>query len=235
MRDDPDAVMLFAAGFGTRMGALTRDRPKPLVPVAGRPLIDHALALVDGAGVSRRVANLHYLGDRLAEYLGPRGDIALSCENDEILDTGGGLRAALPLLGAGPVFTLNTDAVWTGTNPLPRLRAAWDPARMSALLLLLPANLARGRGHAAKGDFAMDAEGRISRGGPLVYLGAQIIHPDGLAAIPERVFSLNRLWDALIAEGRAFGLVHDGLWCDVGHPDGIAEAEAMLAEAAADG
>ncbi|MDR5652682.1 nucleotidyltransferase family protein [Ruixingdingia sedimenti] len=227
MRHDPDAVMLFAAGFGTRMGALTATRPKPLVPVAGRALIDHALALADGAGVARKVVNLHYLGDQIAAHLAGRADVALSWE-PEILETGGGLRAALPLLGPGPVFTLNTDAVWTGENPLSRLRSGWDPAHMRALLLLAPAD--RVTGHSGKGDFALDDQGRITRGGPLVYLGAQIVNPAGIEMIPG-AFSLNRLWDAMIAGGTAHGMLHHGGWCDVGRPEGIALAEAMLQEA----
>lgn len=230
MRHPPFALMLFAAGFGTRMGRLTAACPKPLLRVAGRALIDHALALADQAGVGRKVVNLHYLPDQLAAHLSPRRDVALAWERDEILETGGGLRAALPLLGPGPVFTLNSDAVWTGANPLARLRAAWDGARMDALLLLAPTE--RALGHSGSGDFVLDAAGRISRANGalgLVYLGAQIIRTDGLAAIPDRVFSLNLLWDRLIAEGRAFGVVHDGGWCDVGHPENIALAEALLA------
>lgn len=226
----PDALMLFAAGFGTRMGALTADRPKPLIPVAGRALVDHALALADAAGIARRVVNLHYRGEQIAAHLAGR-DVALAWEMGQILDTGGGLRAALPLLGPGPVFTLNTDAVWTGANPLAQLAAVWDAARMDALLLLLPAGQATG--HAGPGDFLCDAGGRIARadGQPgLVYLGAQIVDPAGLAGIAEEVFSLNRLWDAAISRGRAFGVVHRGGWCDVGHPGGIALAERMLAD-----
>ncbi|MDP3961750.1 MAG: nucleotidyltransferase family protein [Pseudorhodobacter sp.] len=230
MRHPPFALMLFAAGFGTRMGALTATCPKPLLKVGGRALIDHALALADQAGVSRKVVNLHYLPDQLAAHLAPRRDVALAWERAEILETGGGLRAAVPLLGPGPVFTLNSDAVWTGANPLARLRATWDEARMDALLLLAPTE--RALGHTGRGDFVLDATGRISRADGalgLVYLGAQIIRPDRLAAIPSRVFSLNLLWDRLIAEGRAFGVVHHGGWCDVGHPESIALAEALLA------
>ena len=216
--------MLFAAGFGTRMGALTADRPKPLIPVAGRALIDHALALADEAGVPRIVVNLYYKGDMIRAHLAGR-DIAFSEEEPDILDTGGGLRAALPLLGPGPVATLNTDAVWTGANPLLTLSHEWAPG-MGALLLLAPQS--RTRGHTGKGDFSLGPDGRITRGGPFVYLGAQIIDPDGLPPVPEPAFSLNRHWDALIAQGRAFGVVHPGLWCDVGRPEGIAEAEAMV-------
>ncbi|NBE07291.1 nucleotidyltransferase family protein [Paragemmobacter ruber] len=232
MRPLPPPLMLFAAGFGTRMGALTAQRPKPLIPVAGRPLIDHALAIADAAGVGRIVANTHYLADQIAAHLAPRG-IALSAERERILETGGGLKAALPLLGESPVLTLNTDAVWTGRNPLSQLMAAWDGARMDGLLLLLPA--AQARGHHGTGDFLVDDEGRLTRamGAPApVYLGAQMLRTEGLAGIGETVFSLNLLWDRMIAAGRLFGVIHDGGWCDVGRPEGIAEAEAMLQGAA---
>lgn len=221
----PNAVMIFAAGFGTRMAPLTDTMPKPLISVGKKPLIDHALALTGGR---RTVVNLHYKGQMLADHLGDR--TLLSWEHDQILDTGGGLQQALPLLGEGPVFTLNSDAVWTGANPLDELAAAWDPARMDCLLLLLPAHQATG--HTGEGDFLLSPEGRITRanGRPgHVYLGAQIVDPAGLSAIPDRVFSLNRLWDQAIAKGRAYGTVHNGGWCDVGHPGGIALAEALLA------
>lgn len=221
-------LMIFAAGFGTRMGALTADRPKPMIPVAGRPLIDHALEVGQAAGCAPMVVNLHYLGDRIAAHLRGRG-VRLAWERDRILDTGGGLRAALPLLGPGPVATLNADAVWTGPNPIDTLRAAWDPARMEALLLLAPLTALAG----ARADFARDAAGRLARhavagGAGLAYLGAQILIPDGLHAMDEPVFSLNRLWDRMIARGTLFGAIHPGGWCDVGHPAGIAAAEALL-------
>jgi MurNAc alpha-1-phosphate uridylyltransferase len=221
--------MLFAAGFGTRMGALTAARPKPLIPVAGRALIDHALAVADAAGVARKVVNAHYLAEQVVAHLAARADVAVSVERPAILETGGGLRAALPLLGPGPVFTLNTDAVWTGENPLLRLAVAWQPARMDALLLLMPAAAALGVQGA--GDFAMQPGGQITRGGPLTYLGAQIVRTGGLDAIPDAAFSLNLWWDRLIAAGRCYGLVHRGGWCDVGRPEGIALAERMLAGA----
>ncbi|RWR26554.1 nucleotidyltransferase family protein [Sinirhodobacter populi] len=224
MRDMPDALMLFAAGFGTRMGALTRHRPKPLVEVAGRPLIDHALDLVRGAGIGRTVANIHYLGDQVVRHLAGTG-VAISDESDRILETGGGLRKALPLLGPGPVFTLNTDAVWSGPNVLTALRAAWNPARMGALLALVPAD--RAIGHGPKGDFSVAPDGRLTRGGDYVYTGAQIIDPAGLADIPDPAFSLNLLWDRLADEGRLHGMIYQGDWCDVGHPESIPLAEAM--------
>lgn len=216
-------LMLFAAGLGTRMGALTADRPKPMIPVAGRPLIDHALDIARDAGVTRIVANTHYLPDRL--ILPPH--VAISHE-PELLETGGGLRAALPLLGEGPVMTLNTDAVWTGANPLRQLVHAWDPAIMDGLLLLLPAP--RATGFRLAGDFLMDGP-RLSRAGGaagMAYLGAQILKPEGLAGIAEAKFSLNLLWDRMIANGRLHGIVHDGGWCDVGRPESLPLAEALL-------
>ncbi len=226
MRQFP--VMLFAAGFGTRMGAMTRDRPKPLIPVAGRCLLDHALALVEGAAMQRSVVNAHYHAGQIAAHVAGR-KVAVSVE-DPILDTGGGLRAALPLLGGNPVMTLNTDAVWTGLNPLVELAAAWDD-RMSGLLLLAP--LAQTAGFDGTGDFLLTPDGRIARaaGRPgLAYLGAQIIRTDMLADVAEQAFSLNLLWDRMITAGRAYGIVHQGRWCDVGRPEGIALAEAMLAQ-----
>ncbi|MBY6004010.1 nucleotidyltransferase family protein [Salipiger bermudensis] len=222
----PDALMLFAAGFGTRMGALTADRPKPLIEVAGKPLIDHALDLAEGFGPLRRVANAHYRADQLEAHLAPR-DVAVSREEPEILDTGGGLRLALPLLGADPVFTLNTDAVWSGPNPLRLLAEAWDPARMDALLLCVPLGSAIGR--KGGGDFEIAPGGQLQRGGDFVYTGAQIVRTDTLQAVLEPVFSLNLLWNRMAEEGRLFGLPYPGKWCDVGHPEGIRLAEEMLA------
>lgn len=223
--------MVFAAGFGTRMGRLAADRPKPLIPVAGRTLLDRTLALAEGQGIARIVVNAHYRAGQIAAHLAGRPGVAVLVEEPEILDTGGGLHAARPALGEGAVFTLNADAVFTGPNPLSTLRAAWDPARMDALLLLVP--LARARGRAPPGDFAQDPSRRIARGGDLVYTGAQIVDPSRLAPLAAQgpAFSLNRLWDRLIAEGRAFGVVHPGGWADVGRPEGIPAAEALLAEA----
>ncbi|MEN9061279.1 nucleotidyltransferase family protein [Ponticoccus litoralis] len=221
----PDAVMLFAAGFGTRMGALTAERPKPLIAVAGRPLLDHALALT--AGVPTRVVNAHYRAEQVIAHLKDT-NIAVSVETPEILDTGGGLRHALPLLGTQPVYTLNTDAVWSGPNPLDRLAAAWQPDRMDALLLCIP--LARAVGRSGGGDFALGPGGALMRGGDFVYTGAQIVKTDALAGIGEKAFSLNVLWNQMAQEGRLFGTAYPGRWCDVGHPEGITLAEEMLAD-----
>lgn len=217
--------MLFAAGFGTRMGDLTADRPKPMVEVAGRPLIDHALEQVRGHGVETVVANVHYKPEPLIHHLDGSG-ILLSHETPNILDTGGGLRHALPLLGAGPVFTMNTDAVWQGPNPLSQLAQAWEPENMDALLLCLPRENAIG--HTGEGDFVIAADGRVTRGPGHVYSGLQILKTGILHDIAEQAFSLNLLWNRMLEEGRLYATAYSGKWCDVGHPKGIALAEDML-------
>jgi MurNAc alpha-1-phosphate uridylyltransferase len=225
MRNQPQAVMLFAAGFGTRMAPLTNNRPKPMIPVAGRPLIDHALDLVRGYNPATIVANVHYKPQPLIDHL-KGSNVLITHETPEILDTGGGLRAALSHLGNEPVFTMNTDAVWSGPNPLQQLAAAWDPARMDALLLCLPRENAIG--HDGPGDFIQGYDGRAKRGPGLVYSGLQILKTDMLHDIPETAFSLNKLWDQMLAKGRLFTATYPGRWCDVGRPDGIVLAETFL-------
>ncbi|MEQ9243125.1 nucleotidyltransferase family protein [Roseovarius indicus] len=225
MRDDPLPVMIFAAGFGTRMGALTADQPKPMIPVAGKPLIDHALDLVRDAALTRVVVNLHYKPEHLRAHLSDT-DILFSEEHPEILETGGGLRHALPLLGNGPVYTMNSDAVWSGPNPLTHLAQTWNPNRMDGLLLCIPPENAIG--HTGKGDFDIAETGHASRGPGAIYSGLQILKTDGLSAIPETYFSLNRLWDDMLANNRLFATTYPGKWCDVGRPEGIELAEDML-------
>lgn len=227
---DPFPLMIFAAGFGTRMRELTAHRPKPLIPLLGRPLLDRALDLAEEAACAPIVVNTHYLGQMITDHLGQR-DIHISDESDAILETGGGLKRALPHLPGPAVMTLNPDAVWRGPNPLAALQAAWQPERMDALLLVQSADRVKGRG--AKADFVLDETGRISRADGQIgalYLGAQILKSAPVAAWPEDVFSLNAIWSRLIAEGRAYGLPWDGEWCDVGSPEGLAAAEAMLAQ-----
>lgn len=224
MRHLPTALMLFAAGFGTRMGALTATRPKPMIEVGGRALIDHALAQTEG--VTRIVVNLHYLPDQIREHLSGQENIAFSDESETILETGGGLRKAIPLLASNPVFAMNTDAVWTGAKACGQLSKAWDIERMDALLLLVPKE--RATGYVGTGDFLIDRDGRLKRGPGLVYTGAQVIKTDGLTEIVEPVFSLNRIWDQMAARGRLYGVVHEGGWCDVGRPESIPLAEALL-------
>jgi MurNAc alpha-1-phosphate uridylyltransferase len=217
--------MLFAAGFGTRMGALTRDRPKPLIAVAGVALIDHALALALDISPARIVVNTHYKADQLARHLDPLG-VTISPEQPDILETGGGLKAALPLLGPDPVYTMNTDAIWSGPNPLRLLQAAWQPDDMDGLLMCVP--LASAVGYSGSGDFTVTDDGRIHRGGDHVYGGLQIIKTERLADFSQKAFSLNLLWNVMLAENRLSALSYPGRWCDVGHPGGIEHAEELL-------
>ncbi|MGB7319452.1 MAG: nucleotidyltransferase family protein [Planktotalea sp.] len=226
MRDYPDAIMHFAAGFGTRMGPLTKDRPKPLVQVAGRALLDYALALSDGMNLNRKVVNCHYFPEQISTHLEQRSDITLIHESGEILETGGGLKNALPALGDGPVFTTNTDAVWNGPNPLIALLDAWNPEKMDALLLCVPKENAVG--HKGNGDFLFGADNRITYGAGDIYTGVQIIRTDRLAEIPDASFSLKLLWAKLLEDRRMFGLRYTGRWCDVGTPEGVTLAEGML-------
>lgn len=220
--------MMFAAGFGTRMKHLTQDRPKPMIPVAGMPLIEHALALALDAGCAPIVANLHYKPEVLRDHL---ADTNVTCivEAPDILETGGGLRNALPQLGNEPIFTMNTDAIWAGPNPLRLLMQAWNPDTMDGLLMTVP--LENAVGHAGTGDFLVAENGQLTRGAGAVYGGVQIVKTDGLAAIKEQKFSLNLLWDQMLNDERLFGLHYSGKWCDVGHPDGITQAEQMLENA----
>ncbi len=220
----PRAAMIFAAGLGTRMGSLTADRPKPLIEVAGRPLIDPALTYAKEAGADPIVVNVHYKADQLRAYLAHE-PVRIADETRQLLETGGGLKAALPLLGTGPVWTLNSDAAWSGPNPLSTLARAWRP-EMEALLLLIPRE--RAGGYRGAGDFDLDPTGRLARGTSHVYTGAQILRTEGLAEIPDLVFSLNRLWNRAAAAGGLFGLVHEGQWCDVGRPENLALAEDLL-------
>ena len=220
--------MLFAAGFGQRMQPLTQHRPKPLIKVAGKALIDHALELAQGANIDRIVANTHYKSEMIARHIASK-PVTLSHESPVLLETGGGLRAALPLLAADQVLTLNTDAVWRGENPLQSLRAHWNPTKMDALLMCIEPNQARG--HRGVGDFLRASDGRLTRGSGLIYGGAQLLKTAGLHAISETTFSLNLLWDQMAAQGRLYGLLYRGNWCDVGRPESIALAQDMLCSA----
>ena len=223
---NPLPVLLFAAGFGTRMGLLTRDKPKPMVKVAGVPLIDHALNLLTEANTPK-VVNLHYKGEILRDHLAGR-DIQFSDESDAILETGGGLRRAMPLLGKSTVATLNTDAVWQGVNPIETLMNAWRP-EMEALLLTVPKD--RAIGHKGDGDFIADTNGRLTRGAGEIYTGLQIVRTDDLVNIPEDAFSMNVLWNRIAERGGLYGTSFTGRWCDVGQPESIPLAEQMLGEA----
>ena len=237
----PTVAMVMAAGLGKRMRPLTDDRPKPLVEVAGRPLIDHCLAKLRTAGVEKAVVNVHYLADKLEGHLKNESqglEIAISDERGVLLETGGGLVRALPLIDSDPFLVVNSDNLWTdgSADSLRLLAAAWDDERMDALLLLVP--LERAFCHNGRGDFHLETDGRLRRreadGAPFVYTGIQIVSKRLLAGeVPEGPFSTNLLWDRAIEAGRLYGHVHAGLWFDLGAPPNIAEAERLLKGAAA--
>ncbi|MGL4240497.1 MAG: nucleotidyltransferase family protein [Beijerinckiaceae bacterium] len=231
-------AMVLAAGLGTRMRPLTDTLPKPLIKVAGRPLIDYILGYCREAGVGDAVVNVHYLADLMESHVrkidAPR--ITISDEREKLLDSGGGVLKALPFLGSGPFYVLNADAIWVdGPRPsLARLAEHWNHDAMDVLLLLAHASSATGWGN--RGDFAMDQDGRLRRPEkgevtPFIYAGAGIWKPELFAGRPE-VFSLNRIFDEAIARGRLHGLLLDGTWMHVGTPEAIPEAEAAIARSA---
>ncbi len=231
-------AMVLAAGLGKRMRPLTATRPKPLVEVAGRALLDHLLDRLEAGGVARAVVNVHYLADALEAHLRshPRAmEIVVSDERAELLETGGGVARALPLLADDRFLVANSDNLWVdGPVDAVRLLArAWDEAAMDALLMVVPQ--ARAHCHAGPGDFTLDPAGRLARRepgrvAPFVFTGVQLVSRRLLDGAPEGAFSFNLLWDRAIAAGRLFGLVHQGLWFDVGTPAAIPVAEARLAE-----
>jgi MurNAc alpha-1-phosphate uridylyltransferase len=226
----PRAAMVMAAGLGTRMRPLTDTRPKALLPVAGQALVDHAIAHCRAAGLSPIVVNLHHHAAQMRAHLAGH-DVRLSDESGQLLETGGGVRRALPLLGPDPFVVLNSDAIFTGPPPVTALLEGWDAARMDALLLLVPRTAALA--YTRAGDFTLGADGRPARRGaapeaPFVYAGAQIIRPDAFADTPEGPFSTNLVWDRLLEAGRLFAVTHPGGWVDVGTPAGLAAAEALL-------
>ena len=217
--------MIFTAGFGTRMRPLTDTRPKPLITVAGRTLLDRTLDLFHPVEVDPIVVNAHYLSDQIVDHLSGT-DVQVVVEQPDILDTGGGLRNALPLLGDAPVFLSNSDAIWKGPNPVEVALAQWNPDIMDALLVCVPKDQTSGYDRA--GDFELDDQGRLRRGTSFVYGGVQILKTDRLHTIPDCAFSLNVIWNQMDADKRLFGCVYDGQWADVGHPGGLKAAEALI-------
>lgn len=236
----PTTAMVLAAGLGTRMRPLTDHRPKPLVEVAGKALLDHVLDRLADENVARAVVNVHYLADQIERHVAGRTlpAVTISDERGMILGTGGGVLRALPQLGSDPFFHLNADTMWIdGVKPnLARLAEAFDPARMDAALLLAPA--AGSIGYDGAGDYAMSADGRLQRRGeretvPFVFAGAAILHPRLFAQAPEGEFPLTRLFDRAGAAGRLFGLRLEGVWMHVGTPEAIAEAEKAIRKSTA--
>lgn len=232
-----DTAMVMAAGIGKRMRPLTATMPKPLVRVAGKPLIDYALDHLADAGVTQAVVNVHYLPEPLEAHLARRAcpRVTISDERALLLETGGGMVKAQGLL-PDPFFCVNSDNVWLDgpRNALHDLSAAWDPQRMDALLLVVPHP--RAHHHTGLGDFHLDPLGRISRRkpgrvAPYIYIGIQLVSHRLLRDAPEGPFSTNLLWSRAIAEGRLYGVVHTGEWFEVGTPEAIGPTEAYLAGA----
>ncbi|MFY9894334.1 MAG: nucleotidyltransferase family protein [Xanthobacteraceae bacterium] len=234
----PNRAIVLAAGLGTRMRPYNGHVPKPLVQIGGKSLIDYSLDRLADAGVERVVVNVHHLADALERHLASRKrpHIVISDERAELLGTGGGIAKALPQLGDGPFFLVNSDTVWLdGVKPnFARLADAFDPATMDALLLLAPT--AESIGYGGRGDFAMLPDGRLCRRGerevvPFVYAGAAIVSPALFAGAPAGAFPLTPLFDRAGAKDRLFGLRLEGLWMHVGTPEAVAAAEAALAAA----
>ncbi len=233
----PTSAFVLAAGKGERMRPLTNTIPKPLVPLGGKPLIDHVLDRLAAAGIKRAVVNVHYLADKIEKHLASRTapKINFSDERDALLDTGGGALHALPKIGKGPFVIHNSDSVWIeglGSN-LDRLLDAWDEETMDSLMLLAP--LAASIGYDGLGDFQMDATGRLTRQSgprlaPFVFAGVSIAHPRLFDDAPKGPFSLNKLWNRAIDKGRLFGLRLEGIWMHVGTPEALAEAEMALTQ-----
>lgn len=231
----PDVAMVLAAGLGTRMRPLTDHLPKPLITVAGKPLIDHALDRFAQAGVRRAVVNVHYRADQMEAHLRRRQtpEVVISDERALLLETGGGLKKAASHLGTAPVYCTNTDAILVdgaGAEPCAALADAWRDDAIDALLLLAPTGLASG--YDGAGDFDLGADGslgwRTGKTAPFVYTGLQIIRPSLLEGAPDGPFSLRVLWDKARAKGRMKGIVHQGPWMHVGDPEGLALAEAFF-------
>ena len=229
-----DTAMVMAAGLGKRMRPLTATQPKPMVRVAGKPLIDHALDRLADAGVARAVVNVHYLADSLEAHLKSRKvpEVIISDERELLLETGGGMVNALPHL-PDPFFCLNADNIWLDgpRNAFADLSAAWDADRMDALLLVVPHS--RAENFTGKGDFTMDPLGRLARRrsgriAPFIYTGIQLVSHRLLREAPEGKFGTMQLWERAIEEGRLFGLSFTGRWFEVGNPEAIRPTEDAL-------
>ncbi|MFN3658250.1 MAG: nucleotidyltransferase family protein [Pseudolabrys sp.] len=235
MQTPPRRAMVLAAGLGVRMRPLTDDRPKPLVKVAGKALLDHVLDRLAEAGVERAIINIHYMAEMIEAHVAARTrpQIVLSDERGLLLGTGGGVAKALPQLGDAPFFHINSDTIWIdGPQPnLTRLAQTFDPAAMDALLLLAPT--AGSIGYAGRGDFHILPQGGLQRRGerevaPYVYAGAAILSPALFKDAPQGHFSLTDLFERAAAQGRLHGLALEGVWMHVGTPEAVAAAEAAI-------
>lgn len=236
----PKKAMILAAGLGTRMRPITDTIPKPLIKVHGKAMLDHALDALKKSGVEEVVLNVHYLADQIEAHVSSRNDmeIHISDERDRLLDSGGGIANALPLLGDDPFFLLNADSFWIeGFKPnLMRMAEFWKKNEMDILLLL--SSMATAVGFGSRGDFTMDPDGKLERRiehkvAPFAYAGAAILDPSIFTNAPQGAFSLNRQFDEALEKQRLFGLRLEGLWLHVGTPDAIDEAEDAIARSAA--
>jgi MurNAc alpha-1-phosphate uridylyltransferase len=236
----PAKAMVLAAGLGLRMRPLTDTMPKPLVPVAGRALLDHVLDKLGDAGVAEAVVNVHYLPDQIIDHVATRmrPRVIISDERDQVLGTGGGVVKALPLLGDAPFFHVNADTMWIdGVRPnLARLAEAFEPSRMDILLLMAPTTSSIG--YSGRGDYAMLPDGALRKRRehqvvPFVYAGAAILSPSVFANAPSGEFSLTRMFDAANEQERLFGLRLDGVWMHVGTPEAVQAAEEAFLDSAA--
>ncbi len=221
-------AMILAAGLGLRMRPLTETLPKPLISVAGKTMLDRVFDHLQAAGISKVVVNTHYLAP-LIEKAVPPGTL-ISYE-ETLLETGGGIKKALPLLGESPFFTLNGDSVWTGSSSLTTMEQLWEGSTMEALLLLVPRQAAHG--YEGKGDFFMSKDGQLSRRGdaseaPYVYAGVQLTTPHLFEDSPAGAFSLNLLWDKALEKGRLFGCCHRGEWFHISTPQDLARYEPLV-------
>ena len=237
--DVPHTAMVMAAGLGKRMRPLTATKPKPLIEVGGKSLLDHVLEKLRAAGVKKVVVNVHYLADAVEAHLASRAhglEVAISDERSLLMETGGGMVQAEALIDSDPFLAVNSDNLWVDgpADTLKLLASHWDNEKMDALLLLVP--LARAENHKGIGDFHMDRTGRLRRRNkshvaPFVFTGVQMVSKRLLRDAPKGPFSTNVLWDRAIEDGRCFGAVHQGLWFDVGTPTSIPMTEAALENA----
>jgi MurNAc alpha-1-phosphate uridylyltransferase len=223
--------MILAAGLGKRMRPLTNTIPKPLVSVAGKSMLERTFEHIESAGIPKVVVNSHYLAPLINDFLKNNYPETLVSYEEVLLETGGGIKKALPLIGEEPFFTLNGDSIWTGANSLSAMKKMWMPEKMEALLLLIPR--AKAYGYTGKGDFFMSEDGRLMRPkkdqeAPYVYIGVQLTHPVLFEGAPEGSFSLNILWNKALQQDRLYGYVHQGEWFHISTPEDLSAFEPIV-------
>ena len=228
MTETIDTVLIFAAGFGTRMLPLTATKPKPLILVNGKALLDHSIDLAINGHVNHIFINTHYLSKQIEKHLETYKNVQIKFESPHILDTGGGLKAISPNLKKSPIFTSNVDCIWKGCNPFKILHQHWSAEKMDALLLLIP--IKKSVGYSGRGDFKINDAGLVGRDteSGLVYSGIQIIKHEICLDNKKKIFSLNEIWDTLIKKEKLYGVLYNGVWADVGTSENIKLAEDII-------